>query len=866
MCRNNYNRLAFVLAAQGKHAEAEQMSRTELAITQRALSKDHPVTGGCLDNVGAMLLEQGKYAAAEPLLREGLEVQLRALGSHDRLTAFSFNNLAVCLGRQGKHAAAEVYNRKALAIREAAAGNDHEETMASLSNLATNLTEQGKHFAAEPLHRRVLMMRRTSLGDEHPLTALSCNNLAAGLSEQDRHVEAEPLFRRALSAYRKVCGEAHPNTARAYDHLAFNLESQGKPAEAEPLCQNALAIRQRLLGEDHIDTATSDSNVAFTLHTLGRHIEAQALDRKALTIWQRVLGEAHENTAMSYNNNAVGLYAQARYDEAAALANLAVASLEGARLYSTMVGLDRAAVQKISPREVWSFTLLHLSRPAEAYQALEGHLGRGLLDDLTARQTQVLTPDEQKEREELSGKLAMYDKQIGNLLSAKGGLEANREKFEALVKERQVAETALAQLAARLQQREIYDWRVVQKRLPADTALVTWLDWAGHPKAARPQGEHWAFLLKATGEPIVVELMGAKGAWNEEDTALAAELRPFLVKQPLHNRDGLDECRRLGEQRFGPLEPHLKDIKHLIVLPSEALAGIPLEALTERFTVSYAPSGTIFARLMEREGRGERARRRNLLALGDPAYPQEVKPLPGTRREVTAIGELFDAKKLLLGEDANAQQVEQLLNDDQLKTFDVLHFAMHGEQNPHVQLYTRLRLAKDGQITAGDIYKDWKDKLDADLVVLSACETGLGRRAGGEGYLGFTQPLFLAGARSIILSQWSVDDRATALLMMRFYQNWLGRRAGDVSPLSERGKNSQGADAPRSELSKAEALKEAKVWLKNLTHDEVEAALGDLNQRTRGLKLEPADTPNGEAKPFAHPFYWSGFILIGDPR
>jgi CHAT domain-containing protein len=101
----------------------------------------------------------------------------------------------------------------------------------------------------------------------------------------------------------------------------------------------------------------------------------------------------------------------------------------------------------------------------------------------------------------------------------------------------------------------------------------------------------------------------------------------------------------------------------------------------------------------------------------------------------------------------------------------------------------------DGRVTAEQIVRTWE--LDADLVVLSACEAGLGRSAGGEGYLGFTQALFAKGARSVVLSLWKVDDRATALLMKRFYQNLLGKRQ-DLN----------------AAMPKAEALGEAKVWLR----------------------------------------------------
>src|SRR4029077_15987081 len=82
----------------------------------------------------------------------------------------------------------------------------------------------------------------------------------------------------------------------------------------------------------------------------------------------------------------------------------------------------------------------------------------------------------------------------------------------------------------------------------------------------------------------------------------------------------------------------------------------------------------------------------------------------------------------------------------------------------------------DGRLTAAEVLEFWK--LDAELVTLSACESGLGREGGGEGLLGFAQAFLLAGARSLVLSLWKVDDAATALLMVRFYENLLGSRSG----------------------------------------------------------------------------------------
>ena len=142
-------------------------------------------------------------------------------------------------------------------------------------------------------------------------------------------------------------------------------------------------------------------------------------------------------------------------------------------------------------------------------------------------------------------------------------------------------------------------------------------------------------------------------------------------------------------------------------------------------------------------------------------------PLPGTRREVEAIAGLFDESKTLLGPDASEERIDALAASDQLRRFDVLHLATHGAANAELPMLSVLLLASDkrsdaaeqvlkglpvydGQLTAEQILRTWK--LDADLVTLSACETGLGKQSGGEGYLGFSQALFLAGARSLVLS------------------------------------------------------------------------------------------------------------------
>jgi CHAT domain-containing protein len=267
---------------------------------------------------------------------------------------------------------------------------------------------------------------------------------------------------------------------------------------------------------------------------------------------------------------------------------------------------------------------------------------------------------------------------------------------------------------------------------------------------------------------------------------------------------------------------------------------------------------------------------RELEQLADVRHGEKLQPLPGTRLEVAALAALLpkDRVRSMLGSDASEQQLDAMAAAGNLKDFRLLHFATHGTIDPVSAAHSALELARDrlpgpeeqakraaagekvltGQLTVGEIAKSWE--LDADLVTLSACQTALGPQGGGEGLLGFSQVLLAKGARSLLLSLWKVDDTATALLMTRFYQKLLGKRDG-----LDKG------------MPKAAALREAKQWLRRLPRAELEQLAGALARgevraseeaAPKGRAVLPVVLPKGDT-PYAHPYYWAAFILMGDP-
>jgi CHAT domain-containing protein len=249
--------------------------------------------------------------------------------------------------------------------------------------------------------------------------------------------------------------------------------------------------------------------------------------------------------------------------------------------------------------------------------------------------------------------------------------------------------------------------------------------------------------------------------------------------------------------------------------------------------------------------------------------------LPGTRVEVNRVQALFGGgATVLAGAAASEPGLDALRKAGALKTFRYLHLATHGEVNDEKAFESALILAQDraapaplpragepfldGRLTADEVIQFWA--LEAELVTLSACETALGREGGGDGLLGFAQAFLAAGSRSVCLSLWRVDDAATALLMDRFYRNLLGKREGLAGP-----------------MPKAEALAEAKRWLRDLSAGEALRLTAELSggvargKGAPGRELTvPAADPKGPApgdhRPFAHPRYWAAFVFIGDPN
>ena len=367
-----------------------------------------------------------------------------------------------------------------------------------------------------------------------------------------------------------------------------------------------------------------------------------------------------------------------------------------------------------SVRPALAAVLARLGQPAEAWQALEEDLGRGLLDELAARQDRRLAPAERARLRELTTELERLDKLVET--TPQGLDQAERAKrFEDLKRQRELASIALGEFQTKLVgdhgplAGQVARLNEIQAALPADAALVAWVDLppAG-PNAADPDGEHWGVVVRSRGTPAWVPIAGTgpDGLWTKDDTALANRVRTELRRRPGGGPANLHPLiEELRTQRLEPLAKALASTtdglptaRKLIVLPSRAMAGIPVEALLapdDTRTVSYAPSATVFKYLRAQPRPDRHA---GLLALGDPVYEHpdsssEPKPLPdhGLLVNVVTPGSNAATHGLKPGD------VLLAYNGQVLNTKDDLKVVAEGDKPVAVEVW------RDGQSSRRDL-------------------------------------------------------------------------------------------------------------------------------------------------------------------
>jgi len=493
-----------------------------------------------------------------------------------------------------------------------------------------------------------------------------------------------------------------------------------------------------------------------------------------------------------------------------------------------------------SPYPLMVEILVDEGEPARALEVAERSRARVLLDVLSGGRAlvdQALTPAERRREEQLRSQLSSV-----NL---------------SLLQENQQSAPAASRLATLKEQ---------VRKAQLDLELFRTAIYAAHPELRGRRGETPPFDLPAAGALIpdahtaLLEFVVAK-----ERTLLflltrapgAAPAAPALqvYSIPVTAEALAQKVNRLRQQiasrsiRYGAAASELYDLLlrpaaaalrgrttlgllpdgPLWELPFQALQSAPGRFLVEDTALFYASSLTV---LQAARNRPQRAAPSGLLlAFGNPAVTPatapggSLAPLPSAEAEVDALARIYGSGASLVCKGAAATET---LARARVAEYRVLHFAAHGVLNDRHPLYSHLVLAREPATPGEDGLLEARELMDldlkADLAVLSACESGRGRVAPGEGMVGLSWALHVAGCPRTIVSQWKVDSASTTRLMIQLHRNL--RAGGATGATPAKGGTAQ---------PYAEALRQA--------------ALAVMRER-----------------PYRHPFYWAPFVLLGPGR
>lgn len=868
-----------VCAAEGDLAMAEQLYREALAlyseVLQRArqpLLKDENVMR-TWRRMANLYIAQGDYARAIPLLRK-VELGARRLETTRRkgrgywLTAAILGDLGEVLQKQGDCSAAVPVLREALAERRKVLGEEHPHVIWSLNALGEALCQCGEPAAAEPFLREALARCRKFLGDEDPYTATTFLSLASLLRSTGEYSAAETLAVQAMRIQRRSQGCVDLYIAECLSHLADTHLAQGKYGEAASCLREALERYGRVVGRDHPD-------VVAAMHNLGRCILAQD-DPAGAEGFLLEAAAAFETARLRVGSG----YSRAAFQEspyAALAATRLILGKEDEAWPAAERMLGRALADLIIAAEARS-----LNREESALQdSLQQLLGQ--LEDKLAT-FQAATPAD-------TARLSSDD--IDDVQIRLAAADAAWTAFQRDIARRHPVTEGRAFSLERVQ-RTLADRTALVGWLHVKVSAGVFATWGYVIRSEGPV--HWVRLDTGTHEGDAYSPM-EKARDFRDALAIAASwtVRPTDVSRLKGEAANL--CERWVtplEVHLGGVEQLIVvPSGPMLGLPIEALVDSDDVFLADRYTISYAPSATLHTWLSEQGvHEGEPVYRKALL-VGDPPYtsdqlaamkqerelrgpsfedllmaagslPNEsvlrsalagnqealaaLPRLPWTREEVRRVAAVIPDATILVGREASEQRLVTLAESGALREFDTIHLATHalvdderpersalvlsrvGLPDPYEAIVAGTRI-EDGLLTAKEIVREWN--LEADLVTLSGCQTGLGKQTAGEGYIGLAHAFLQAGARSLLVSLWKVEEEATALLMTRFYENLTGRYADE-------------REGRRGEpMSKAAALREAKRWLRRYTRQS--ASDGEIYE------------------PFRHPCYWSGFVLIGEP-
>ncbi|HKG20979.1 MAG TPA: CHAT domain-containing protein [Blastocatellia bacterium] len=825
------NNIGIVHRVQGRHELALEFYRRSLALGEEL--NDKPVIRNVLNSIGNVYQAQGSYELA---LRyyERSRVLDEELNDKAGL-ARTIYNIGAVYNFQGRYAEALACFQKSIKIiEEMGSAADRKDLAYNFHSLGRLYVSQGRYDQALEYYHKSLKIREEV--DDKFGVGQTQNNIGVVYKSQGLYDQALEWFQKRLKLAEQM--GVKEGIASSLSNIGDIYRLQGRSDLALEHLGKSLRLREEMV--DRRGICVSLENLGLVYRDRGSYAEMLDASRRAADLAEEI--NAPEELWKGREQMGIALRALGQPVEARRNFLAAISTIESLRNEVAGGGQQQQSFleNRLSPWLGMIALLVSQKEYIEALSFAERSKARVLLDVLQAGSASLrksLSPQERQAEEQqrlrlvslnsqLTGEVRRDKPDLPRVAELKGNIEKYRLEYEALETSLYVAHP---ELKTHRGEAPIIKAGELAALLPDSASALleyvvsddkTYL-FAVTKAAGKAEAEIQLYTLPIKRDDLARQIDAFRGQLAARDLGFrpsASNLYDLLLK---------------------PAQAQLRGKSNLVIAPDNTLWDLPFQALltsSNRFliedaSIAYAPSLTALREMSRRrKDQAAASAPQTLLALGNPLLANQtlnraalalrdgkLDPLPEAEQEVKALSQLYGSSRSKIYTGAEARE-------DRVKTeagqASILHFATHGMLNNASPMYSHLAFAQGGPDEDGllEAWELMQMDLRADLAVLSACETARGRIGAGEGITGLSWAMFIAGVPSIVVSQWKVESAGTRDLMVNFHRGLI----------SEPG-------AGKAKATKVEALRQA------------------------ALKL----MKNPET---SHPFYWAGFVLMGDGR
>lgn len=811
------NELGRMYKEAGRYDESLKNYRQALQIEKKITGSNSPEYAQVLHDLGVLFKEMGRYAEAEQSFLQAKEIRLVKLGASSEAYATTLNDMGNLHRVMGRDSKAKDDYTKALDIRGKTLGKWHAKYAITLNNLARLYRKLGNRKEALELYEQAMNIRKTVLGKHHPDYATSLDNLASLYLENGDKQKAKKLYIEALSIRGVALGNNHPAYAASLNNLAMFYEAQGEFAEAEQAYKQTLDIFKEKLGDNHPDYGVALGNMGVfyesrakkdALKKIAYLDKAEPYFTKAIKIVLNQidktfssLSEDEKKQFYQVNKRFIDGFMRFAFNSSAIRLDNKQTKLPvlgyAYNLQLATKALILNATSKVRRRIMASGNKALIDR----YKLWKGsrekiakfyNLGKATLDSKSTEELKRLERDANFLERELSA----------NAEGFKGAYNSSLPTWRDVQKRLKPDEAAIEMIRLRLSEDSVYY-----------SVLIVKPDTKDHP----------AFLTIRNGKKLESRYLAYyknairfkrddrysyKMFWQPIAKALKGVKKVYISPDGVYNQVSLNTLKNRETGKYV-----LDEIEVAMVTNTRDLLNLGKRSKNNKHAVLVGHPKYLIDPASKTSA--ATAKKTDLDVQKDSWLKHAFfADLPGTAREVEGINKLLKQKGWNLDVRLGAKACEDTLKV--VRNPDILHIATHGFFIPSLadeeansrgvkikaqkknksgdgnndldndpMLRSGLILAgvtdyfnaakkpdsDDGVLTA---YEAMNLHLDqTDLVVLSACETGLGKVQSGEGVYGLQRALKIAGARTILMSLWKVSDDATQKLMNAFYEEWL---------------------------------------------------------------------------------------------